>query len=40
MKAVFYTALLWSEFAIADRERAIDAVIIDAETLVPELAMH
>lgn len=40
MKAVFWIFLLYSGSSIAERVKAMDAVIIEAETLVPEFTMH
>jgi hypothetical protein len=40
INAVFWIFLLYSGSSIADSVSAIDAVIIDAETLVPEFTIH
>lgn len=40
INAVFWIFLLYSGSSIADSVNAIEAVMMDAETLVPELTMH
>jgi hypothetical protein len=40
INAVFWIFFLYSGSSIADNVNAIEAVMMDAETLVPELTMH